>query len=346
MLHIGTLTADYQHSSMNVRDALYMSCERMYTFFEAFPADSPLHEMVPLCTCNRISFFYVCEDHTDAVEWLYRFMASFFELPVSLLRQEFRNYRCAEAVRHLFRVASGVESLVFGEHEILGQVRSAYHFCFENRKTDSYLNRLFQQAIATGKKVRSKTSAGRGALSIASVAIDRMKKTVGDLRNRSVLVIGLGAMGERALKRIAGLCPEKVTVSNRTDQRAIRMAQRYKTSYIPYKTIPSVVGEYDIILLATSSPDYIITRADIDKSSTAKGKLLMIIDLGAPRNAEPSIGTLQDVMLIPVDDLKESVDHGLRQRKKDIDEIDMIIDEQVTEFTRWYFNRIGICNGN
>jgi glutamyl-tRNA reductase len=341
MLHVGALAVDFRASSMGMRDKLYLEKDRLTAFLHAMPDDAPLYEIVALCTCNRIEIFYVCEDHGIASEWLGQFLASFHKIPLTHLKSTFTNYCCEDAVRHIFRVASGVESMVFGEHEILGQIRESYFHCLKNQTTDSYLNRLFQQAIATGKQVRSQTAAGRGALSIASIAVERMGEIAGDVREKRILVIGVGTMGFRALKRLSTMNCGKIGISNRTDERAERYSKYFNAEHVPFNQIIKELNGYNIILLATSSEQHILKADEIAALCTLKERHLLIIDLGAPRNADPAIGLLPNVTLVCIDDLRETAEKRLGERKKELAEIEYLVELQVDEFKRWYKFRIG-----
>lgn len=194
-LHVGALGTDFKSASLRMRDALYLDNERLLAFFKSLPGVAPLKEVVALSTCNRIEIYYVCDDHAKASSWLRDHLVKFHGVPRPHLDRAFKEYRCADAVRHLLQVVSGTESMVFGEHEILGQVRDAYHLCHRNKTTSSYLNRLFQHAVATGKKVRSLTGAGRGALSVGSIAVERIMELCDNLDKKDILVVGAGTMG-------------------------------------------------------------------------------------------------------------------------------------------------------
>lgn len=345
MFHIGALVADFRTSSMGMRDKLYLEKDRLRAFLDALPADTPLQEIVALCTCNRIEIFYVCEQHETAAAWLSRFLATFHDIPPAHLEKALTNYRCEDAVRHLFRVASGVESMVFGEHEILGQVRDAYFLCAKKQTTDSYLNRLFQQAIATGKKVRSRTGAGQGALSIASIAVDRMTEIAGDAATKRIMVVGLGAIGLRALKRIAVRRPAAIGLSNRTDERARRLCHHFNAAFVPFDRFTQEIVRFDIVILATASPEVILHRDDIAARQAMLQAPLLVIDLGAPCNADPSIGSIEGVTLVGIDALRETAERHLDVRKNKLSEIEGIIEEQVREFARWYKVKSGYpCN--
>jgi glutamyl-tRNA reductase len=328
-----------------MRDALYLEKERVTQFIASIPNDAPLMEVVALSTCNRIEIFYVCKDHAAASSWLRRYLTQFHHIPDGIIEKVMREYRCADAIRHLFKVVSGMESMVFGEHEILGQVREAYFHCMKNAATDSYLNRLFQQAIATGKKVRSNTGAGRGALSIASIAVERMFELSGDLNEKSILIVGTGTMGVRALKRLQGENIGKITLCNRTEERAVKFAERFRADVIGFDELTSKINDFDIIILATAyTGKTLISASTLNTIRSGTEKPLLIIDVGAPMNADSAIETVPGVKLVCVDDLKETAERRLTERKCEVDAVNEIVEEQVREFSRWYcYKRDNAC---
>lgn len=346
MPHVGALGTDFRSASLKMRDALYLEKDRVTEFISSIPDDAPLLEVVALSTCNRIEIFYVCDDHTKASLWLRHHLSSFHHIPDGMIDRVMKEYHCADAIRHLFQVVSGMESMVFGEHEILGQVREAYFHCMKNSATNSYLNRLFQQAIATGKKVRSNTGAGRGVLSIASIAVERMLELSGELDKKHICIVGTGTMGVRALKRLRGESIGKITLCNRTYERADKFAQRFSVNCIRFEDLDDQLSTFDIILLATSfTGNYLIPREMLTRIRSVSNKPLLVIDVGAPMNADPSIASVEGVSLVSVDDLKETAERRLAERRGEVDAINDIVNEQVREFTRWYYyKRDNVCN--
>lgn len=347
MLHIGALGTDFRTASLRMRDALYLEKERVTQFLDSVPGNAPLREVVALSTCNRIEIFYVCSDQNAASEWLRNHLAKFHNIPISYIDRVMKEYRCDEAVRHLFRVVSGMESMVFGEHEILGQVRDAYFHCMKNASTNSYLNRLFQQAIATGKKVRSNTGVGRGVLSIASIAVERMMELSGTLADKRILIVGTGTMGVRALKRLRGEIIGQLTLCNRTEERAIKFARRFHAGHIRFEDMIRSIPQFDIVLLAiagTGQP--VVTAAGLQSARGERAGPLLIIDIGAPRNAEKAVENLPGVRLVCIDDLRETAERRMGERKNELDSINEIIEEQVREFTRWYRYKNSIVCGS
>ncbi len=335
-MHVGALGTDFRTASLRMRDALYLEKERISQFLDSIPEDSPLSEVVALSTCNRIEIFYVCKDHKAASSWLRAHLAAFHHIPVSYIEKVMKEYHCDEAVRHLFRVVAGMESMVFGEHEILGQVREAYFECMKKAATDSYLNRLFQQAISTGKKVRSGTGIGRGGVSIASIAVEKMLELYGTLADKHILIVGMGTMGIRALKRIRYEPLRHLTICNRNEERAIRFAQRFGIDHIRFEELTDKIPLFDIVLTATAATEPIITASALQSIPRKRDKELLIVDIGTPANVEKPTGSIRGVRLVCIDDLREIAERRLLERKKELDAINEIIEEQVREFIRWY----------
>jgi glutamyl-tRNA reductase len=339
MFHVGVLTTDFRVSSMRMRDTLYFEKDRLAGFINNLPVETPVREIVVLCTCNRIEIYYVAEDTAATAVWLIKSLADFHQIPENMVRSALVNYCCADAVRHLFRVASGVESMVFGEHEILGQIRDAYFFSRKHAKTNSCLNRLFQQAVATGKKVRHLTGAAKGTISVSSIAIEELlDNNNGNIDKKNILVVGLGTMGLRALKRIVQCKPQKLCLCNRDDLRAKMISQRFNAEQLPYSEFRAGISDYDCVILATSSNEYILSSGQL-LQYTKQQKQLLVIDIGAPRNADPAIGDIDGIKLICIDDLKSTAERHLLERTHEIGDIEAIIEEQVAEFTRWYLYR-------
>jgi glutamyl-tRNA reductase len=332
-LHVGALGTDFKSASLRMRDALYLDDDRLLAFFRSIPDNAPLNEIVALSTCNRIEIYYVCDDHAEASSWLRDHLVKFHGVPRPHLDRAFKEYRCAEAVRHLLHVVSGTESMVFGEHEILGQVRDAYHLCHRNKTTSSYLNRLFQHAVATGKKVRSLTTAGRGALSVGSIAVERIIELCGSVDKKDILVAGAGTMGIRTVKRLKAANAGSITLVNRTNERARSYCEHFGLRFLPWSGFHSAAGRFDVVVLTTASQEYVLSVADFPELADHRR---LVVDLGAPRNAEPAVGALPGISLVCIDDLEEISDRRLADRKKDTELISAIIEEQVDKFTKWY----------
>lgn len=346
MLHVGALCTDFNHASLRMRDALYLKKDRVVKFLESIPDDAPIFEVVALSTCNRIEIYYVCSDHGIASAWLRKHLIDFHHIPPGVIDDALREYRCDEAIRHLFKVVSGVESMVFGENEILGQVRDAYFHCMKNDSTDSYCNRLFQQAIATGKQVRSATGAGRGALSIASIAVEKILEMSGDLSQVQMLIVGTGTMGLRALKRLQTEKVGGIALCNRTEERAIKFAELFGLSYVKFDCLVESCCRFDVVMLAAANDGTPLISRDLLESCIKKSNhKLLLVDLGAPSNVEASVAFVQGVKLVTIDDLQEIVDSRLLERENEIDAANDIIEEQVREFTRWYHYKSSMVCG-
>lgn len=341
-MHTAVMGTDFTKTSLKMRDAVFFSSQKVQEFLHALPPDAPVYEMVILSTCNRIEIYFVCDEYEKALVWLKRHFAQFHGIPVAMIDRVMFSRRCEEAVRHLFRVAAGCESMVVGEDEILGQIRNAYFFSLKRKKTDSYLNKLFQKAIAVGKKVRSMTAISRGSASVSSVAIDSLYNHFPDLDKKRILIVGAGVMSMRAVKRLHHLGPQRVFIANRTRQRSETVAQHYNLSVLPFEDIAKHLSYFDIVILATAAQKKILLKNDVAERHD-KAQRLCIVDLGAPQNADPAIATLHNVRLITIDDLKDVSQKAIEERRKEIEAAQRIIEEEVVEFTRWYNRKHSIC---
>jgi glutamyl-tRNA reductase len=341
-MHTAVMGTDFTKTSLKMRDAVYFSSQKVQEFLHTVPSDAPIYEMVVLSTCNRIEIYFVCDAYETALSWLKHQFAAFHHLPIAMIDKVLFSYRCDEAVRHLFRVAAGCESMVVGEDEILGQIRNAYFFSRDRKKTRSYLNKLFQKAIAVGKKVRATTRISRGSASVSSVAIDSLYDRFGSLDDKRILIVGAGIMSMRAVKRLHHLGPQRVYLANRTEARSRMVAEHYNLSTLPFGDIARHLSYFDIVILATSAQKRIVSLADAAQRHD-RAKPLLVLDLGAPRNADPAIASLPNISLLSIDDLRDVSRKVLERRRGEMDEAQHIIEEEVREFTRWYNRKHNLC---
>lgn len=341
-MHIALIGTDFKRTSLKMRDTVYFSRDKVRQFINSLPSESPVSELVVLSTCNRVEIYYVFDDYEKANGFLKKQFASFHHIPVQVIDTAAYSYKCSDAIRHLFNVVSGIESLVIGENEILGQVREAYFLCFDNNSTDSYLNKLFQKAISVGKQVRTKTKISRGSASISSVAVDKIFSSCDNIERKKILVVGAGTMAIRAIKRLVHLGKDVLCLTNRTIERARIIAQHSDISVLPFEDFKKNIFRFDIVILATAAPDILVRYDDIISQNDPNKNLLMI-DIGAPRNADCKIGEIENIDLVTINDLKETADRILSERKDEIESVSDIIEKEIQEFTRWYNYKHKIC---
>ena len=337
---IGLLYADFRTAELRSLEKVYFNSDSMAQFYKSFPSDTPIREIVILSTCNRVEYYYESDDVAGATEWLLRQIASYKKL--DLLETQVVLQEVVEEhliYNHLFKVVSGVESMVLGETEILGQVKKAYDIAQETGWTHAYFNKLFQTAIAIGKRVRTETEISKGSYSVTSIAIEAMKERYSNFNDKSIVILGAGTMGVRAIRKLSSIEHPNVTLVNRSMDAAKPLVEGFSLKTCSYETFFQTVFDYDIVLLATGADAYLINKVHFDEMTTPT----LVIDLGIPRNANPDLMAVPDLELLSVYGLREIANRTLSGRREALADIDLIIDEELTKFRQWQVYRQEIC---
>jgi len=297
-----------------------------------------LREAAVLSTCNR-SELYAVPDHNAAetIPALRDYFAAFHRLPLAVLEPSLYVYQDAGAVRHLFRVAAGLDSMLLGEAEILGQVREAYQRAFANGTTGPVLNRMFQGALEAGRRVRSQTALGAGPMSVALAAVKLAEQIFGRLRERTALIVGAGTVGEQLVEHLRNRKIQHLLVANRSWERASGLAARFHGEAVRWEELSRVWARPDIVVTSLAVQEPWLTRAELEKAMAARGnRPLFVIDLGVPRNVEAAAGTLYNVYLYNLDSLAEIVEQNRRARQQEIPRAEQIVEEHVARFEAWW----------
>ncbi len=296
-------------------------------------------EMVVLSTCNRAEI-YAVGDNDATVERVSRFFSEYHGLPHDEMAGHLYVRSGAEAARHLFRVAAGLDSLVVGEPQILGQVKAAYSAAHEGRFTAALMNRLFHSAFAAGKRVRSETGLGEGAVSVSYAAIALAKKIFGDLKGRSVLILGAGEMAKLTGVHLQAQHVKQIAIASRTLQTAQNLAAHLGGTAVAWDALDTALHAADIVVTATGASEPVLTRARIDEAMRGRrGRPLFIIDIALPRDVEASAGDLDQVFLYNIDDLRAIVQENLARRTAELSRADAIVEEEVGKFVAWMQSR-------
>jgi glutamyl-tRNA reductase len=286
-------------------------------------------EAVCLSTCNRTELYMA---GADAEERAAAALVELSGLEDAELAPALYRLRDDAAALHLFRVAAGLDSLVPGEGEILGQVRSAY----ESGATGPVLDRVFRQALYAGKKVRSQTAIGESPASVSSAAAALAQQVFGDLAGRRILVVGAGKVSDLAARNLLSRGAEIAWVANRTLDAATELARRFGGEAMPIDRIPAELGHADVVVSSTSAPDYVLRREDVEPAvSGRKGRPLLFVDLAVPRDVDPEIGSLPDCYLYDIDDLEAVVAETLAGRRHEGERAEAIVAEEAERFREW-----------
>ena len=296
-------------------------------------------EAVVLSTCNRAEI-YALGQSDAAIEAIHRFFSEYHEIDAARLDAHLYCHRGTDAARHLFRVAAGLDSLVVGEPQILGQVKDAYTTASELRFAGTVTHRLFHAAFVVGKRVRSETGLGEGAVSVSYAAIELAKKIFGQLSGLNVLILGAGEMAELTGTHLRSQPVKQITIASRTFANATALAAQLEGRAVPWQELHGSLAAADIVVTATGATEPILTKALVDDAMRARRhRPLFIIDIAVPRDVEPSAGDLEQVFLYHMDDLQTIVSENLARRSSELAGAEAIVDQEVARFTQWLQSR-------
>jgi glutamyl-tRNA reductase len=296
-----------------------------------------VRENMIVSTCNRVEVYAATRQTEEAILDLKHFLSQYHGLPLKEFEKSLYSLMGEEAVKHIFRVASSLDSMVVGEPQILGQIKSAYEMAVESKTSGIILHRLLHRAFHVAKRVRTETKIGDSAVSVSSVAVELAQKIFEALEKKTVLLIGAGEMCELAARHLVSGGVEKVWVTNRTYERAVALAQEFKGEAIPFDEMNHGLKKVDIVISATDSPQYLIRHDQMAKViKERKQKPIFFIDIADPRDIEPSVGDIENVYLYNIDDLKKVADENIKDRGKEAQKAEAIVRDEVIKFVNWY----------
>jgi len=289
-----------------------------------------------LSTCNRVEIYARANCQDSAIKAIKQFICDFHEVSPVELEDHFYSYRNEEAVEHLFRVSSSLDSMILGEAQILGQVKDAYSLAKDLRSTGLVLNQLFEKAFSIAKKVREETGIAERSVSISSAAVELAQKIFDDLENRTVMLVGTGEMAELAAKHLISYGVKTVYVTSRTYDRAANLARTLNGSALDFEAFKNELHRADIVITSTSAPNFIIKKEMVEKAiHERKNKPIFFIDIAVPRDIEPDINDLENIYLYDIDDLHVVVSANMKEREKEADNAMNFISQEVTKFNNW-----------
>jgi glutamyl-tRNA reductase len=294
-------------------------------------------EAVLLSTCNRVEMYCVrpAEQRGEAHE-LADFFADFFHVPRSVYETSLYSYEGEKAARHLFRVASSLDSMVVGEPQILGQVKEWFHLCVRQNAVGGVLNELFQRALQVGKKVRSETMIGRSAVSVPYAAVELAKKIFSSLEGKKVTLLGTGKMSEVTVRNLVNAGVREIWVVSRSEERAESAAGRLGARPRLFDADYHFLGDTDILIASAGAPHFLITKDRLQRLMVErKQQLLFIIDIAVPRNVDPAVNELENVYLYNIDDLEQIVQRNRAERMKEMEKGEEIVEAAVVQFASW-----------
>ena len=303
-------------------------------FLRRLGEEGVAEEAVLLSTCNRTEVYARVEDQ-DARSRILELLAEDRGVERASLEQDTYWLTDAEAVRHLYRVASSLDSMVVGEGQILGQVREAYRAATEEHRTGVVLNRLFHNSLRVGKQVRSETGIGDSSLSVPHVAVKLAEKVFGTLRGRRALVLGAGDMSELLIKHLKARSVREVRIANRTPDRARSLAERVGGRAVPFDAVADELAEVDVVVSSTGAGEWVVRSETVGPALARREEPLFFVDIAVPRDVDPAVQTLEGVFVYDIDDLQAVVERNADDRGAAAEQGEALITPAVLEFMSW-----------
>jgi glutamyl-tRNA reductase len=333
-MNIFVIGLNFRTASIEELERCVISSEDLESSLSSLKGEALLNEIVILSTCNRVEVYGVTEEIHKAIAAIESFFISKSGIPSKRLLGMFFIFEGHKAIEHLFKVASSIDSMVIGEPQIQGQVREAYDVSRSLDGTGKILNRLFQTATTLGKKIRTETDIGKKSVSIASVGVKLASEHFLDLSTQTVFLIGAGEMAENTAFLLVERQIKSMYIFNRSESKADALAERFNANTVP--DIRQGLIQSDIVISSTSSKTYIINKEQIvDVMSVRKNNPMMLIDITIPRDIDPEVGSVENVQVYNIDDLRMIAEEHKREREKDIEVALVFVREEVESFLSW-----------
>jgi len=299
--------------------------------------DPSFQEAVLVSTCNRTELYALVQDINAGREALLRFLTDHGKLPMAELEGHVCVYVNEEAIAHLFRVAAGIDSMIVGEHEVLGQVREAYHLASACKAAGPLLGKLFRKSISVGKRARTETGISRNAVSVSYAAVELARNVFGDLTDCRALVVGAGDTSEQTLKNLVDNGVTEVTVINRTRHRAEAMASWCNGRVLAFDRVAQALSHTDIVISSTAAPHPVIRRDAVEQAMGWRDQRpLLLIDIAVPRDVDPAVSQIGNVHLYDIDDLERVAQANRQRRQREVPKVEAIVQEELADFMAWF----------
>ncbi len=328
------LGLNHRTAPVDIREKLAIAPHELAETLQKIQTEAKTEELVCLSTCNRTEVYFQSKNRGNTREAVQKILQAQARLPK--LSDYLYYHESEKAVEHLFSVASGLDSMVQGEHEILSQVKQAYFTAHQKGFTGKLLNVLFQRSFYVGKRVRTETGLGAGAASVGSVAVGMAERIFGSLRDRSVMILGAGKMAEVTAKHLLAQKARSLLVANRTFERACELAKEFNGTAMHFEEGLRQMTGVDIVICSTAAPHAVITAEHVRRiMEERKGRSLFLIDIAMPRDVDPGVNDIDNVYLYNIDDLEQIVSENQARRQKEAQLAKKIVQDETHEFTRW-----------
>jgi glutamyl-tRNA reductase len=336
MTELLAIGISHKTAPVGLRERVALPEGRAASVLRELVSTEHIQEAVAISTCNRTELYLAVSNDVDAETAALGILARQAEIRPTELVSHLYSLRNRAAARHLFRVTAGLDAMVVGETEIQGQVKRSYELALVEGTTSAIMNRLFREALAAGKRIRTETRIAEGRLSVSSVAVQLARETLGDLSGRRVVIVGAGETGELTAKALVEAGVTSVFVANRHYDRAIGLAQRFGGEALRFDDLPAELTRADIVVSSTGSPHQIVEREGLEAVMNARGgRPLLLIDIAVPRDIDPRVAELEGVVLRDIDHLQHLIERNLSGRESEARHADKLIDHELERFTRW-----------
>ncbi len=327
---------NHNTADVEVREKVAFNGARLDEGLRKFGELPGIEEAMILSTCNRVELYAHVKDIQKASESIKDFLSEFHNINRTLLDKSIYMFDDVNAIRHIFRVASSLDSMVIGEPQILGQLKEAFEIALEKKTTGILLNRLMKKAISVAKRVRSETKIAENAVSISFAAVELAKKIFADLSEKVFMLLGAGEMAELAARHLMSNGVNEVIVANRSYERACDLSKELNGRPVKLDDFLKEMVHSDIVICSTGAPNYILLKDQMQRvMKERKQRPVFLIDISVPRNIDPGINDLDNVYLYNIDDLQGIVDANMFERKKEAEKAEKIIEEEIEPFLKW-----------
>ncbi|WP_117170465.1 glutamyl-tRNA reductase [Paraliobacillus sediminis] len=335
-MHILMVGVNYRTAPIDIREKLTFQADELVEAMQTLNKQKSVLENVIVSTCNRTEIYAVVDQIHTGRYYLKQFLANWFDIDKESFSSHLVIYENDGAKEHLFRVTSGLDSMVVGETQILGQIKHSFLLAQRNSITGTMFNQLFKQSITLAKRAHKETAIGENAVSVSYAAVTLAKKMFPNLASKHIVILGAGKMGELAAKNLQGSGVEQITVINRTFEKAQALAKQFRGQARSAQEFDDALLEADIFISSTDSKDFVLTKDMLAPIvENRQGKPLFIVDIALPRDIDPAIATLEGISLNDIDDLQGVVDQNNYSRQLASEQIEMMVEKEIVEFNDW-----------
>lgn len=341
-MHIICIGLNYRTAPVSIREKFAIERDQLPAALTKLKQTKSILECVIVATCNRTEIFAVVDRMHIHGDYIQAFMAQWFGIPAKEFSPYLYVHENDDAIRHLFRVTCGLDSMVIGETQILGQVRDALVDAQGNKTTGTLFNTLFKQAVTVAKRAHTETSIGENAVSVSYAAVELGKRIFGNFADKRVMIVGAGKMSELTVKHLHAGGAQEVIVANRTLDRAQAIAEQFQGIACSMEEMPVHLARADIIISSTGASQFVLTQEQVQRAmQKRKSRPLFLIDIAVPRDFDPEIASIPNVFLYDIDDLEGIVESNLEVRQKEAAKIELMLEDELAAFYQWY-NTLGV----